>query len=165
MNVLISDYFNKTQLLRCNTGHEFPYEMLDSLKKIKMRCPDCIDNGIMDSFCEVSLSNSEIRDKLKSIENKRLNKISYYEFLILDYFGNFEKTVSINKISTTIDKSEDTVKSNINKLIEKDLVFQDIQASKVLKKEVFSISKKGKEIHAIILKMINETIEKNKINN
>lgn len=164
MNVLISDYFNKTQLLRCNNNHEFPYEMLDSLKKFRMRCPDCIDNGIMDSYCEVSLSNSEIRDKLKNIENNRLNKISYYEFLILDYFGDFEKTVSINKISTTIDKSEDTVKSNINKLIEKDLVFQDIPASKVLKKEVYSITKKGKQIHDVIQKMINDTIEKNKNN-
>jgi DNA-binding MarR family transcriptional regulator len=165
MNVLISDYFNKTQLLRCRNNHEFPYEMLDSLKKFKMRCPDCIDNGIMDSFCEVSLSDSEIRDKLKNIESKRLDKISYYEFLILDYLGNFEKTVSINKISTTIDKSEDTVKSNINKLIEKDLVFQDIPASRVLKKEIYSITKKGKEFHDIILKMIKETIEKNKISN
>lgn len=162
MNVLISDYFNKTQLLRCNNNHEFPYEMLDSLKKFKMRCPDCIDNGIMDSYCEVSLSNSEIREKLKNIENKRLNKISYDEYLILDYFGDFEKTVSINKISTTIDKSENTVKSNINKLVEKDLIFQDIPASKALKKEVYSITKKGKEIHDIIQKMINEMIEKNK---
>ncbi|URM38995.1 hypothetical protein [Flavobacterium anhuiense] len=165
MNVLISDYFNKTQLLRCRNNHEFPYEMLDSLKKFKMRCPDCIDSGIMDSFCEVSLSDSEIRDKLRNIESKRLDKISYYEFLILDYFGNFEKTVSINKISTTIDKSEDTVKSNINKLIEKDLVFQDIPASKALKKEVYSITRKGKEFHGIIIKMIKETIEKNKTNN
>ena len=164
MNVLISDYFNKTQLLRCNNNHEFPYEMLDSLKKFKMRCPDCIDNGIMNSYCEVSLSSSEIRDKLKNIESNRVNKISYYEFLILDYFGDFEKTVSINKISTTIDKSEDTVKSNINKLIEKDLVFQDIPASKVLKKEVYSISKKGKQIHDAIQKMISETIEKNENN-
>jgi DNA-binding MarR family transcriptional regulator len=164
MNVLISDYFNKTQLLRCNNNHEFPYEMLDSLKKFKMRCPDCIDNGIMDSYCEVSLSSSEIRDKLKNVENNRLKEISYYEFLILDYLGDFEKTVSINKISTTIDKSEETVKSNINKLIEKDLVFQDIPASKVLKKEVYSIGKKGKQIHDAIQKMINETIEKNKNN-
>ena len=161
MNVLISDYFNKTQLLRCINGHEFPYEMLDSLKKFKMRCPDCIENGITDSFCEVSLSDFEIRDKLKNIENKRLNKISYYEFLILDYFGKFEKTVSINKISTTIDKSEDTVKSNINKLIDKNLVFRDTAASQALKKEVFSITKTGKQVHGLIIKKIQETIDKN----
>lgn len=161
MNILISDYFNKTQLLKCNKGHEFPYEMLESLKKFKMRCPDCIENGDMSSQCEVTLSNSEIREKLQAIENNRTNKISYYEFLILDYLSTFEKIVSIHKISTTLDKSEDTIKSGINKLIEKGLVIQDIEASKVLKKEMFLINKKGKEILEVILKMIKQTIEKN----
>lgn len=159
MNVLISDYFNKTQLLRCDNGHEFPYEMLESLKRFKMRCPDCLENGILDSFCQVSLSNTEIREKLKQIENKR-SKITYYEFLILDYFGDIEKTVSINKISNTVDKSESTIKSNINKLIEKDLMYQDLAASKVLKKDIYGISKKGKFIHGVIVKLISQTIDK-----
>ena len=160
MNILISDYFNKTQLLRCPYGHEFPYELLESLQKFKMRCPDCIENGEMNSFCEITLSDSEIREKLTQIENKRLNKISLYEFLILDYLYNFEKTVSINKISTTIDKSEDTVKLNINKLIEKDLISQDIEASKALKKELYTITKKGKQVVTLIQDLIKKTIDK-----
>lgn len=161
MNILISDYFNKTQLLRCPNGHEFPYELLESLQKFKMRCPDCIENGDMNSYCEIALSDSEIREKLTQIENKRLNKISLYEFLILDYLHNFEKTVSVNKISTTIDKSEDTVKLNINKLLEKGLIVQDIEASKALKKELYTITSKGKDVVGVVQDLINKTINKN----
>ena len=152
---------NKTQLLRCPNGHEFPYELLESLQKFKMRCPDCIENGDMNSYCEIALSDSEIREKLTQIENKRLNKISLYEFLILDYLHNFEKTVSVNKISTTIDKSEDTVKLNINKLLEKGLIVQDIEASKALKKELYTITSKGKDVVGIVQDLINKTINKN----
>jgi hypothetical protein len=160
MNILISDYFNTTQLLKCNNGHEFPYEMLDSLKKFNMRCPDCIENGDMKSHCEVSLSNTEIREKLQTIEKRSSNKISYNEFLILDYLASFEKIVSVHKISTTLDKSEDTIKSGINKLIEKGMIIQDIEASKVLKKEMFLINKKGKDGLEVILKMIRQTVLK-----
>lgn len=155
MNVLISDYFNTTQIIRCNNGHEFPYEMLKTLKRYKMRCPDCMDedkNGV----CEVTLSNEELKEKLKSIELKRFQNFSLPEFQIMDYLNNFNKVVSINKIASTLDKGEKTVITNINKLIERGLVIQDIPASQTLKKEVFALTEKGSNFVKVILKLIEE---------
>jgi DNA-binding MarR family transcriptional regulator len=159
MNILISDYFNQTQIIRCNNGHEFAYEMLDTLKRFRMRCPDCLDvneNGV----CEVTLSSKEIREKLKNIENKRLKSFTYIEFQILDYLNSFNKVVTVNRISTNLDKGEITVKTNVEKLIEKDLVYLDIAASKILKKELFGITIKGKKLVNEVLDILNREIEK-----
>ena len=142
MNVLISDYFNKTQLIKCNNGHEFPYEMLVVLKRYKMRCPDCMDTDQI-GICEVTLSNEEIRDKLKSIELKRLKSFTLDEFIILDYLNTINTAVSINRIANNIDKSEATTKLIIEKLIEKDFVKMDNAASRKLKKEIYKITDKG----------------------
>lgn len=159
MNVLISDYFNQTQLIRCNNGHEFAYEMLDTLKRFRMRCPDCLDDNTS-GICEVTLSSNEIREKLQSIENKRIKSFTYAEFQILDYLNTFKKVVSVNRISTNLDKSEATVKLNIEKLIEKDFVYLDIVASKTIKKDVYGISTKGTKLVVEVLDIINKEISK-----
>lgn len=159
MNILISDYFNQTQIIRCNNGHEFPYEMLDTLKRFRMRCPDCLDDD-KKGICEITLSSNEIREKLKSIESKRLKSFSYYEFQILDYLNSFNKVVSINRMSITLDKSETTVKLNIEKLIAKDFVYHDLVASRAIKKEVYGISPAGRKLVMELLDLINIEINK-----
>lgn len=154
MNILISEYFNKTQILKCSHGHEYSYEMLETMRQFKMRCPNCIDNGILDSFCQVSLSSEEIREKLKEINDKKTNRIEIIEFFILDYLNKLTSAVSLTKISQSTDKSIDTIKVNVNKLIEKQLVEQDLLISRALKKEVFKITKRG----ILLVTKINEII-------
>lgn len=161
MNVLISDYFNQTQLIRCNNGHEFAYEMLDTLKRFKMRCPDCLDDN-KNGVCEVTLSSNEIREKLRNIENKRVKSLTFAEFQILDYLNSFKRVVSVNRISTNLDKSDSTVKMNIEKLVEKDFVYLDLAASKTIKKDVYGISIKGATLVNEVLEMISKEVNKDK---
>lgn len=160
LNVLIADYFNKTQLIRCSKGHEFPYDMLETLKKFKMRCPDCLDHGD-NSICEITLSSDEIREKLQQIENNKRRRLSYSEFQILDYLNTIDKAVSVFKISTSLDKSGTTVKSTLNKLIEKGLVNIDLKASTALKKEIFEITESGAQLTMELNKLIREIMEQN----
>ncbi|OSY88036.1 hypothetical protein WH52_08380 [Tenacibaculum holothuriorum] len=159
MNILISDYFNKTQLIKCPNNHEFSYEMLKTLKAFKMRCPDCLDEG-KSVLCEVTLSSEEVRERLRAIENKRIKKLSFTEFLILDYLNGYQKIVSIHKIASALDKSESSVNTMINKLIEKGLIEHDNEASRALKKEVYLISDKGVRFINTILKLIDEIKKK-----
>ena len=162
MNVLISDYFNKTQLIKCNNGHEFPYEMLGMLKRYKMRCPDCLDND-ENGICEITLSNEEIREKLKSIEVKRLKSFSFDEFMILDYLNTINTPVSGNKISTSIDKGETVIKATLEKLIEKDFVKLDTEASRKLKKDIYRITEKGSNFFKSLLDAIKMRVEKKEL--
>lgn len=160
MNVLISDYFNTTQIIKCDNGHEFPYEMLPILKRYKMRCPDCMDEE-KSGVCEVALSNIELKEKLKSIEHRRLKNFTLPEFQILDYLNTIKKVVSINRIASSIDKSESTIIKNVNKLTERGLVKQDNEASRVLKKEVYHLTEKGSQLIKSVLQLITETTDNN----
>jgi len=156
MNIVISEYFNKTQILKCSVGHEFPYEMLETLRNFKMRCPQCLDDGNLNSYCQVSLSSDEIRAKLKEINSKKVNKVDIVEIFILDYLSKITNAVSLVRISETIDKNSSSVKISIHKLIEKQLVEQDLAASKALNKEVFKNTKKGNELINKLLEAIKE---------
>lgn len=161
MNILITEYFSKTQVIKCPNGHEFPYSTLDTLKRFKMRCPDCMDNGLMNEQCEVSISSEEIREKLNLIENSSLKDVTFYEFQVLDYLKTIDKVVSITKISKAFDKSFLTSKSTVDKLNEKGLIKQDIEASRQLRKDLYTLSAKGDRFITKILKLMEEIIEKN----
>lgn len=160
MNILITEYFNKTQVIKCPNGHEFPYTMMDTLKRFNMRCPDCLENGLNDIKCEVSISSVEIREKLSLIEQSNFKDITFYEFQILDYLKTIDKVVSITKISKAFDKSFQTAKSTVDKLNEKGLIKQDIEASRQLKKDLFTLSDKGDKYITRILKIIEDMMKK-----
>ncbi|HLO58625.1 MAG TPA: hypothetical protein VK179_07775 [Bacteroidales bacterium] len=161
MNILITEYFNKTQVIKCPKGHEFPYSMLDTLKKFKMRCPECIEEGIFDIRCEISISSEEIRAKLKLIEDSNLKEITLYEFQVLDYLKTIDKVVSITKISKAFDKSFITSKTTVDKLHEKGLIKQDFEASRQLQKDLYSLSDKGDKFITRILMLMENIIKNN----
>ena len=56
--------------------------------------------------------------------------------MILDYLNTINTPVSGNKISTSIDKGETVIKATLEKLIEKDFVKLDTEASRKLKKDI-----------------------------
>lgn len=163
MNILITEYFNRTQILKCPNGHQFPYSMITTLKRFKMRCPDCLDEG-KDIKCVLSMSSEEIREKLNLIEKSNLKEITFYEFQILDYLKTINKVVSITKISKAFDKSFITSKLTVDKLHEKGLIKQDIEASRQLKKDLYTLSDKGDRYITRLLKIIEEMIEKTATN-
>lgn len=155
MNILIVDYFNKTQVIRCSSGHEFPYSMLDTLKRYRMKCPNCLDEDKI-TICNVEISSFEIKEKLKLIENSNIKKTTFDEFILLDYLKNVEKTVSASKIANSIDKSEKTVINLINRLIERDFLKQDLEASRILRKDYYLITEKGTKFVNKITELIKQ---------
>lgn len=159
MNILVVEYFNKTQVLKCSNGHEFPFSMNETLKKYKMRCPDCLDADII-SKCEVTISNIEIIERLKEIENSRFSKITFPEFQILDYLKTASKTVSLIRISTFLDKSESIIKKNLESLASKDLIKYDLEVSKKFRKDYYFITEKGENFVVRLLGLIKKMEEK-----
>lgn len=142
MNVLVMDHYNKTQVIRCNNGHEFPFTMYDTVKKYNMMCPTCASEGKI-IICTVTNSNDEILEQLKLIEKSNYNKTSLDEFLCLDYLKTTNKPISLLKISSSLDKNESSINKLINKLIEKGLVKLDLEITQQLKKEHYNITEKG----------------------
>lgn len=163
MNVLITEYFSHTQVIKCNVGHEFPYEMLENLKLFKMKCPTCIEEGKF-SLCETTISNVDIKEQLETIESSRNSRLTFYEFQVLDYLKTVNKTVSTDTISNALDKSSTTILATIHKLSEKDFVLYDLQVSRELKKDFYYISPKGERFVKKILELIQEIIEKKQAN-
>lgn len=161
MNALVVDYYNNTQVIRCPDGHEFPFAMHEILKNYKMKCPSCLEENKI-SVCEVVVSNEEIKDKLRLIENANLRKTTFDEFILLDYMRTVRKIVTITKIANSIDKSELTISSLLSKLQERDLVYYDLEASRQLKKEYYGISDKGAEFVLKINNLIKQ-MSKNQI--
>jgi len=164
MNVLIADYFNKTQIIRCSSGHEFPYTMLENLRLFKMKCPECIETGKI-SICEVTISNTDIKEQLEAIETSQNKKVTFYEFQVLDYLKTVNKTVSSDTISNALDKSSPTINSTLNKLNEKGFVKLDIEVSRKLKKDFYSITLKGDKFVTKILELIKKITEEKKATN
>lgn len=158
-NALVIDHFNKTQVIRCPHGHEYPFSMHNTLKSIKMRCPDCLDEGRI-TKCDIVISSEEIREKLRAIENSNIKKTTFEEFVTLDYLKTTGKAASIQRISNAVDKSEVTIKKLINKLQERGMVKFDIEVSQQLRKDYYVITDKGSNfvirINEAIKKMIEE---------
>lgn len=161
MNVLIADYFNKTQVIKCSSGHEFPYKMLDNLKLFKMKCPECLEVGNI-SICDVTISNLDIKEQLEAMETSQFKKVNFYEFQVLDYLKIVNKTVNADTISSALDKSSTTISATLNKLNERGLVKLDIEVSRKLKKDFYSITLKGDKFVSRILDMVTKVLESQK---
>lgn len=162
MNILVLDYFNKTQVIKCSQGHEFPYKMHSTLKSYNMKCPTCLENDII-TRCEVVISNEEIKDRLRLIENKNIQKTTFDEFILLDYLRMINKSVTISKISNSLDRSELSVKILLSKLQERDLVKEDIEVSRALRKDHYMISNTGASFVDRINNIIENKIQEQKI--
>lgn len=155
LNALVIDHFNKTQVIRCPYGHEYPFTMHTTLKGYKMHCPDCLDESRI-TKCEIVISSEEIRDKMKAIESSNMKKTTFEEYITLDYLKTVGKPASIAKISNAVDKSEINVKKILSMLQERGMLKFDIELSKQMRKDYFAITDKGS---AFVL-MINEAIKK-----
>jgi hypothetical protein len=155
MNVLVVDHFNKTQVIKCPFGHEYPYSMHSTLKSIKMRCPDCLDEDRI-TKCLVVISSEEIRDKMRAIENSNMKKTTFEEFITLDHIKTIGKSESLVRLSNSIDKSILSTKKLVNKLQERGLMKFDIEVSRKLKSDYYIITDKGNDY----VTRINEAIKK-----
>jgi hypothetical protein len=159
-NNLIIEFFNSTQVIKCENGHEFPYSEINEFRKFKMSCPICLETGKI-SICGVSLKYTDLRERFLEREKNKSFAITFPEFLILDFLRISNKSLPYKIISETTDLSLTTLKLRLDSLIAKSLIDYDLEATKQLGKEFVFITTKGIKTAA----KIDEIITKRKIEN
>lgn len=154
-NNLIIDYFNSTQVIRCEIGHEFPYKQLNDFKLYHMKCPTCIQNGVF-SKCEVQMKFIELQKQFIQQEEKERIKISFQEYMILNLLKVSQNTLSYQRISSSQDMAIQTVAVVIDKMTKKGWIEIDTAAGQKLNKELVKITSKGVRLAEKIDKLLKE---------
>lgn len=154
LNHIIREHFNSTQVLKCKIGHEFSFDLHKQFELYDMNCPTCISEGQMNK-CSIAVSNKELVDKIKDIEQTSLVNIEFDEFKILHALSQFSPVSQPSgRLGQITDLSYQYVSKRIPKLIELGFVEVDQQKSLVLSKEHYLITAKAKE------KVIDVVMEK-----
>ena len=157
-NNLIVEFFNSTQVIKCEIGHEFPYSDINQFTKFKMTCPICLESGVV-TKCSVTLKYADLKERfIEREKNKSLN-ISFAEFLILDFLKISNKSIPIKAICEVTDYSIGSVKIKLDSLVSKGLIDYDLDAARQLGKEFVFITEKGVKT----TKKVEEIISKAKI--
>lgn len=144
-NNLIVSHFNDTQILRCERGHEFNFELLDSIKRFSnMNCPTCIQEQVF-SKVEIVVSNKELIERIRLMESSTsiLDDINEYNLLCC-LNQKYPKSLSSSEIASEIDCSWQFVNKRAERLIEKALIEIDITRS--YKKRYYKITLKAREL-------------------
>lgn len=157
-NILITDYFNSTQVIRCQKGHEFPYQQLEQFKLFDMNCPNCVQEKIF-SKCEVQMKFTELKKQFLEQEENEKFRITFHEFMILNFLKVSQNIISFDKISASQDLSIPTVSNAIEKLTKKGWTEIDTKAGQTLNKEMVKITSKGVRLTERIDKMLKELRE------
>lgn len=152
-NNLVRNHFNETQVLQCEKGHEFSFELLDQLKKFSgMNCPTCLSEQIF-SKINVVVSNKELIERIRELEKNTTVLSDVNEFNLLDCLKSiYPESRSSAEIATQIDCSWQFVNKRADRLIEKALI--EIDQDKSYKKRYYRITRKAKEL---IFKQDNES--------
>lgn len=163
LNHIIREHFNSTQVLKCENGHEFNFELLKQFELYEMNCPDCIKNGIIKK-CTITVSNKELVDKIQEIEKTSLLRIDFDEYKILHSLSQFSPvSLPIKKLGELNDMSIQFISKRIPKLIELGFAEIDQEKSLAVSKEHYLITAKAKEkvIDYILnkIKLTENTIE------
>ena len=163
LNHIIREHFNSTQVLKCENGHEFNFELLKQFELYEMNCPDCIKNGIIKK-CTITVSNKELVDKIQEIEKTSLLRIDFDEYKILHSLSQFSPvSLPIKKLGELNDMSIQFISKRIPKLIELGFAEIDQEKSLAVSKEHYLITAKAKEkvIDYILnkIKLAENTIE------
>lgn len=141
-NNLIVDYFNSTQVIRCEKGHEFPYSEIDQFRRYKMKCPNCMEENLIIP-CNVMMKFIDLKEKFLEQEENEKFKISFHEYLILNLMKVSQTSISYQRMSSTLDISQFSVAQLVARTIEAGWAELDIAAGIALKKELVKITPKG----------------------
>lgn len=158
LNHIIREHYNSTQVLKCNNGHEFSFELLKQFEMYEMNCPNCLKNGEIKK-CIITVSNKELVEKIQEIERTSLLQVDFDEFKILYALRQFSPiSLPIKKLGELNDMSFQFVTKRIPKLIELGFIEIDQQKSLAVSKEHYSITAKAME------KVIDFVLNKRKEN-
>lgn len=144
-NNLIRNHFNETQVLKCEKGHEFAFELLDQFKKFSsMNCPTCLGDGIF-SKVSIVVSNKELIDRIREVEKITTVLSDSNEYNLLDCLKKaYPNSLASTDIAEVIDCSWQFVNKRAEKLIEKALIEIDITKSN--KKRYYKITRKARDL-------------------
>lgn len=143
-NNLIQNHFSSTQILRCENGHEFPFEALQQIEKYsQMNCPTCLGERVF-SKVNVEVSNQEIINKIRKCEQQKVQLKDSNEYEILDVLRReMPKALCSSEIAEEIDCSWQFVNKRADRLIENALIEVDESLHK--KRRYFRITSKALE--------------------
>ncbi len=160
LNHIIREHYNSTQVLKCNNGHEFSFELLKQFEMYEMNCPSCLKNGEIKK-CIITVSNKELVEKIQEIERTSLLQVDFDEFKILYVLRQFSPiSLPIKKLGELNDMSFQFVTKRIPKLIELGFIEIDQQKSLAVSKEHYSITAKAMEkVIDFVLNKRKENIE------
>lgn len=159
LNHIIREHFNSTQVIVCNKGHEFNFELLKQFELYEMNCPTCLKDGIINK-CKVAVSNKELVDRIKEIEQDSLLQVDFDEFRVLYVLSQFSPiSLPMKKLGELNDMSSQFVAKRIPKLIELGFIEIDEEKSLAVSKEHYHITAKAKEnVVDYVLRKANENI-------
>lgn len=145
-NNVIRSHFNETQILKCDEGHEFPFECYEQFKKFSFSCPTCIENNKI-SKVKIVVSNQELIERIREIERESIVLNDDNEYNLLDCLRvENPKSLSCKEIASFIDCSWQFVNKRADKLIELALIEVDEKKSKSQNRRYFKITSKALEI-------------------
>ncbi len=100
---------------------------------------------------------TELKERFLERDKDKALKITFQEYLILDFLRASNKSIPVKIISEVTDFSLVSVKAKLDLLVSKNLIDYDIEATKQLGKEFVFITEKGiktaKRIDEIIGKL------------
>ena len=163
LNHLIREHFNSTQVLKCSSGHEFDFELKKQFEVFDMNCPTCMKEGSLNK-CNITVSNKELIEKIKSIEKTAILQVEFDEFRILLTLKQFSPvSLPLKKLSDLTDFSYQFVSKRIPKLMELGFIEIDEEKSLVLTKEHYLITAKAIEnVIDPIMKKIKDNADNDK---
>ena len=144
-NNLIRNHFNEMQVLKCEKGHEFQFELLEQFKKFSsMNCPTCLGEGVL-SKVSIVVSNKELIDKILEVEKTTTVLSDANEYNLLDCLKRaYPNSLASTDIAGEIDCSWQFVNKRAEKLIEKALI--EIDTNKSNKKRYYKITRKARDL-------------------
>jgi hypothetical protein len=157
-NNLIMDYFNSTQVIKCEKGHEFLYTQIEQFKLYNMNCPTCMQDKIF-SNCTVTMKFAELKQKFLDQEDREKIRITFQEYMILNFLRTSQDSVSYERLSSNLDLSLSLMPKIIDSINAKGWTEMDVARGQALKKELVKITSKG----ARFAGKIDVIIEKNRI--
>lgn len=141
-NSLIMEYFNSTQVIRCTQGHEFQYSQLEEFKRFSMNCPKCLEDNKM-SKCIVTPKFEDIKKQFKEREDKEKIRISFLEYMILNFLKTLQNAASYDKLSSILDFATSSISKTVDTMVSDGLLEFDIEVSKKFNKDFVKITSKG----------------------
>jgi hypothetical protein len=145
-NSLVREHLNQSQIIKCENGHEFKFDLLENFKAFDMQCPTCLQNKKF-SICRVETSSFELTQKIREYDEVSLKLDDITDYNILDFMNeHYPISYYSTEIGPEIDCSWQLIIKRANKLVERGLLEIDEEKSQRYNKRYFKLTIKAKDL-------------------